>query len=69
MLDLLAALPDWIGQVFGPLAAAGAVYGGIRSDLRHAVRATEKAHARMDEHMRDHMTGDFCPRFREGDRP
>lgn len=49
-------MADLILQLAGFLVAAGAVYGGIRSDLaamreniRRNERAVEKLHARLDE--------------------
>ena len=47
--------PEFVIQLVIMLAGAGAVYGGIRADLRHLhdlydrnSRATAKAHARID---------------------
>lgn len=40
-------------EVVVPLIAAGAVYGGIRADLRHAMRTAESAvRAAGDAHRR-----------------
>lgn len=44
VLELLRAL------VVG-LASAGAVYGGIRADLKHAIKTGETAHTRIDQLM------------------
>lgn len=30
------------------VAAAAAIYGGIRADLRHTMKAVEEAHRRID---------------------
>lgn len=45
-------------QIVGPLVAAGAVYGGIRSDLRalhekveSALHSASRAHERLDHHL------------------
>ena len=49
-------LEDWVMQIAGFLIAAGAVYGGIRNDLKRMherqerfERALEKAHERIDD--------------------
>lgn len=46
---------DWLLQLLTALiagvATAGAVYGGIRADLKHAVRTAESAHTRIDQYM------------------
>lgn len=36
------------------LAAAGAIYGAIKTDLRHAAESAELAHRRIDEHLTAH---------------
>lgn len=36
-------MPDWIIQLFGMVGAAGAIYGGIRADLRHALGCAQEA--------------------------
>lgn len=38
-------------EVLVALVSAGAVYGGIRADLRHALQTGESAHRRIDELM------------------
>lgn len=44
----------WL-QVLVQVALAGAIYGGIRADLRHAVQSSEDAHKRIDAMlMKDH---------------
>lgn len=40
---------DWVLQIIVQVAVAGAIYGGIRSDLRHAVQSSESAHRRIDD--------------------
>lgn len=35
----------------GLLVGGAAVYGGIRADMRHAIRAIEEAHRRIDAMM------------------
>lgn len=52
-------MPDWILQMGGYLLAAGALYGAIRADLQHAKVAAEAAHRRIDDHLRDHLSGNL----------
>lgn len=44
-------MPDVLVQIVVSLVAAGAVYGGIRADLKHAIRAADEAHRRIDSLM------------------
>lgn len=53
---MLAALAD-LWPVMGPVLAAGAVYGGIRADLRGMRDSIARAHARIDEHINLHLGG------------
>lgn len=54
--------PDLIYQIGLGLLAAGAVYGGIRTDLRWqrekseaAAQSARRAHERIDEHVNHHL--------------
>lgn len=53
-------VPQWAQMLLTTIGASGAVYGGIRSDLKHMhekiVRIydeLDKAHERIDELLRD----------------
>jgi hypothetical protein len=55
MESLLTDVPNWILFMVSNLVIAGAVYGGIRSDLKHmrsdimrAEKVSEHAHSRID---------------------
>lgn len=52
MLVLQSLAEFW--PIFGPVLAAGAVYGGIRADLRGMRASIERAHVRLDEHINMH---------------
>lgn len=52
-------MPDWLLQIGGYLLAAGALYGGIRADLRHAISAAAVANRRIDDHLTDHLRGNI----------
>lgn len=39
---------ELILQLGVQLAVAGAIYGGIRADLKHAAKGVEEAHRRID---------------------
>lgn len=61
---IVAEWADYLSRVGGAILVAGAVYGGIRSDLKGArERANEahatatRAHVRIDEHIVDHAKG------------
>ena len=41
-------------QVLVGLGAAGAVYGGIRADLKNMKASVERAHERLDNHIENH---------------
>jgi hypothetical protein len=62
---VLPDVPQWVVQLFSSLAGAAAMYGAIRADLRHAMNAARQAHRRIDDHMRDHVNGEFSRSFRE----
>lgn len=36
-------------MLLGQIAVAGAIYGGIRADIRHLTQAVERAHVRIDD--------------------
>lgn len=49
---------DWIPQVVTALVSSGAIYAGIRADLRglsdrvtRNEKSTERAHKRIDQHI------------------
>lgn len=57
-------MPDWVLQLAGYLAAAGAAYGAIRADLKAlheraqmAQESASEAHRRIDEHVTDWHRG------------
>ena len=60
-------MPEWLElgwRVGGVLLVAGAVYGGIRADLRrlhersrNAATLAERAHDKIDGHIVDHARG------------
>lgn len=39
---------EWLAVVVAQLLAAGAIYGGIRADLKHLHDSTTRAHERID---------------------
>lgn len=48
-------MPEWVMQLFGMIGCAGAVYGGIRSDIKalheklsSVEKSTDEAHKRID---------------------
>lgn len=54
-MDILSDVPNWFLFLISNLVIAGAVYGGIRSDLKHmrndisrAEKISEHAHSRID---------------------
>lgn len=47
----VGGMSDLMINLVVSLLAAGAVYGGIRADLKHAVRAADEAHRRIDSMM------------------
>lgn len=53
-------------QLGGYLLAAGALYGGIRADLKHAITSVAAAHRRIDDHLADHLAGNFDCTHRRG---
>lgn len=53
-------VPQWAQMLLTTIGASGAVYGGIRSDLKHMYEKIarlyvelDKAHERIDELLRD----------------
>lgn len=50
-------MPDWLIQIGGTVASIGALYGAIRADLQHAMKSSEAAHKRLDDHIGDHLRG------------
>lgn len=54
-------MPDWVMQAAAQagilLVTGGALYGGIRADLRAVVESAARAHRRIDEHLGDHLRG------------
>lgn len=55
---------DWLLQIVGSLFLAGAVYGGIRADIKalhagvaEAKAAAMRAHERIDNHLDNHLAG------------
>lgn len=54
-MDILSDVPNWFLFLISNLVIAGAVYGGIRSDLKHmrndinrAEKSSDHAHSRID---------------------
>jgi hypothetical protein len=45
---------ELIYQVLASLAAACAVYGGIKADLKNTRESVERAHERLDAHIENH---------------
>jgi hypothetical protein len=54
----MQALLDYLPQIMSMLVTAGAIYGGIRADMRglkdgvkKAQESADKAHTRLDSHL------------------
>ena len=46
---------EFLLAIAGQLLVAGAIYGGIRANLIHAIKTAEKAHERLDAHLENHQ--------------
>lgn len=51
---------DALWQVAIALLGAGAVYGGIRADMRQHRADISEARRRIDSHIDAHLKGDLC---------
>ena len=46
--------PDFVYQLIVTVLSVGAVYGGIRADLRNHRESIARLHQRIDEHIEGH---------------